>query len=68
MRVQGARMGNGCISTEGFLDPVQTNEMSVRVASEPLVQMREGSGRASGLSDLQQVHPGRATTNHPDRP
>ena len=40
----------------------QTNEMPMRVSSGFLVQMREGSGRANGLSGWRQVCPGWATT------
>jgi len=42
---------NNGMSREGVLDPVQTTEMPVRVSTGFLVQTREESGRASGLSD-----------------
>ena len=48
---QEPQAGNGCITRERFLDPVQTNEILGRVSTGFLVQMREESGRASGLSD-----------------
>lgn len=61
--------GNGSISRKGFLDPGQTNVMPVRESSGSLVQLMEGSCRASDRSDWRQIHPGRATTkNHPDHP
>jgi hypothetical protein len=53
--------GNGCISRRGFLDPVQTNEMHGRVSSGSLDQIKEGWGRASGLSAFQLVGPRWAT-------
>ena len=59
---------NGGLSRKDFLDSIQTNVMPVGESSGSLVQLMEGSGRASGLSDLRQVCPGWATTNHPDRP
>jgi len=53
----GRRGENGCITSEGFLDPAQTDEMLRRVSSGSLVPLRVGSGRASGLSDWRRVHP-----------
>jgi hypothetical protein len=65
---QEPQAGNGGISRKGFHDPVQTNVMLVGESNGSLVQLMEGSGRASGLTDLRQVRPGWATTNHLDCP
>ena len=48
---QEPQAGNDCITRVSFVDPIQNNEILVRVSTGFLVQMREESGHASGLSD-----------------